>query len=507
MTGAIYYLEFSDIPPSIKYHHRSKEVNYWNKILPELAKNRSLNYNTVKQLKPTLNPTIKYAKNVPPFLYPKPITISNGLQSALFQKSKYAEPSKEIYGVVQYKADDDAEPRDKTDNIEFGTIKTKEPEIQTGTTMNILIAVGGVFLLVNVVLFVGLYYRCIRLKHIQSNQKRNLEEPEISETSSTKRRKLEEGCNLMKMISKSSKSEDTYEAVKTSEGSSKSKLTRQMSSSTIDPHTKVRDWIANEIVHKYSPRIFRNAKRPFMLKRQFSTQKEDDTKTTIAETKIFESNSTLGRSPTRPVSPVDDKKQAKSTPIKKKPEKVSVAVDATPSGRGSSVLMQQPIELTKSLDYPNFHPEFDKSLRRSATLDNFFNPKKSQALRRSSTSINLEIQPIETIKIEHHHSRSEPVQDLYQGINSDKPKTLKTFSQDINVTCRDEDEEELKPLTPEESLMYIKRRNFPKVLPDFPGETKQSLAHKRRSMPASSVLYKPIHDYGSASQPNSPAGI
>lgn len=463
-------------------------------------------------MKSTQTPNIQYAKNVPPFIYPKPISKYSVGKNNYVKPNKYPVSVSEetnnnkVYGIVHYKADEDNASREKMlSNMEYGKIKTKEPEIKSGTTMNVLIAVGAVFLLVNVILFVGLYYKCIRLKSVESNRKRDCEEPEISETSSSKRQKFDGGCNLMKMISKSSKSEDTYEAVKTSEGSSKTKLTRQMSASTIDPHTKVRDWIANEIVNKYSPRIFRSAKRPFMLTRQFSTIRKEVEEIKESNPKIYESNSTLGKSPTRPVSPVEDKVFLKSI-IKKKPEKVSVAVDATPSGRGPSVLMQQPIELTKSLDYPNFHPEFEaSSLRRSATLDNFLNPRKSQTFRRSSTSINLEIQPIETIKIEHHHSRSEPVQDLYDELNKNRPKTLKTFSQDVNVTSRDDDDDEIKPLTPEESLMTIKRRNFPKVLPDFP-ETKQSLAHKRRSMPAPNVLYRPIHDTFSNSQPNSPSG-
>ncbi|KAJ8977445.1 hypothetical protein NQ317_007801 [Molorchus minor] len=49
--------------------------------------------------------------------------------------------------------------------------------------------------------------------------------------------------------------------------------------------------------------------------------------------------------------------------------------------------------------------------------------------------------------------------------------------------------------------MTIKRRKFPKVLPDHPG--REALNHKRRSMPAHG-LFLPIPESSSFSQPNSP---
>lgn len=475
-----------------------------------MSKNTTIDFGLFRPIKTTQR-TVEFAKRFPPFINPKPI-VKNTISDTGFKKHYVPE---DVYGKVHYKVDEkDAASGPMMDNMQYGNIQTREPETKSGNTTTLLITGCAIFLLVNVVVFAALYYKCIRLKKQNVNQKRSFEDAEQPESSYAKRRKLDQsslpGCNLMKIINKSPQSEDTYEAVKTKESSNKSKLTRQVSSSTIDPHTKVRDWIASEVIQKCSPRFFRSPKRPFLLTRQFGMQKDEPKE---IETKMHESNSTLGRSPTRPVSPVEETKEIKCSYIpkpftnKRKPEKVSVAVDATPSGRGISVLMQQPIELTKSLDCPVFDPEHDVPLRRSATLDNFFNTRNSQTLRRSSTSINLKFRPIEeptVIKITHQHSRSDPAQDSHGSPSYEPTKKLQTFSRDINVTSRDEKDQYQKPLSPEEALMTIKRRNFPKVLPDLPGESKQSLAHKRRSMPAPSHLFLPIPEVSFSSQPTSP---
>ncbi|KAJ8943631.1 hypothetical protein NQ314_009695 [Rhamnusium bicolor] len=368
-----------------------------------------------------------------------------------------------------------------------------------------LVIIGGLFLVANLILLVILYFKCYKNK--KNNSPKLEEAEEITEEEKQKNDEeafLVNGCNIVRMINKSSKSDDTYAAVKSS-STSKSKLSRQMSSSTIDAHTKVRDWITQEIVYKYSPRFLRRPKHSHHTKIKIPAQEEASSQN---ETEKY---SSLGRSPTRPVSPSDEP-TFKPTPMKTstitrpktaKPAKVSVAIDATPTGRGNSVLMQQPIKMTKSLDCPDLKPDTEIPLRRSITLEDF-SPRvvdNKKELRKSTTSINLkysEVQPT-IIKIDHGYSKSEPVQDL----NYTHMRKLKTFdpNSDVNVTSRDDKEQLPMPLTPEESLMTIKRRKFPKVLPDHPG--REALIQKRRSMPAHS-LFLPIPESSSFSQPNSP---
>ncbi|CAH0557834.1 unnamed protein product [Brassicogethes aeneus] len=499
------YLQLK-IPPQYAEHYRSREMIYWNDVFPELAKYKE-NISTPRPF-PRKFPNIPRGRPPPLFVFhnfsdPDKIAPNYPYRKyENFLKPLETQPPKDVYGVIQTIG------RDRPYNIEektYGVLQSSPEEtanvqeVQQGSSFNLLI-VGGLFIIVmlNILILAGLYYKCYKVKCKNSLPKQNEtteikdEEPKNNEDA------LENGCNIVKIIrSSSSKSEDIYEGTKSESRKSKVKLTRQLSNSTIDAHTKVRDWITQEIVNKYSPR--------FLRRNRHASVKIPKSCANNISLDLTEKDSTLGRSPTRPVSTEILKVEPSTSyaTVNSKPKKVSVGVDATPTGRGSSVLMQQPIELTKSLDYDHYHPENEVPLRRSMTLEDF-SPRTvdcKKELRKSTTSINLkftpEIHPT-IVKIEHSHSRSEPVEDMY-GFT--KVNRLKTFdpNADINVTSRDNIE--TIPLTPEESLMTIKRRNFPKVLPDHPG--REALAHKRRSMPAH-CLFLPIPENPSFSQPNSP---
>lgn len=219
---------------------------------------------------------------------------------------------------------------------------------------------------------------------------------------------------------------------------------------------------------------------------------------------------------------------------KSKLPKISVAIDATPATRTESILNQVPIELMKIIE----------------TAKNEYEPGSQQLMTP------------EVVVIEHHHSRSDPLpmesvlrtmkpnfstprihesdsgsaNSLYAkinpklksrlprpgvgtGANAEAPlpeeskrenpqdeeiyvKTgpiLTTFgTSDVNVTCR-EPTTERECISPEEALKTIKRRNYPKVLPDI---------EKRRSLPAPSSLFVPkqyansLQDYRSGNRVN-----
>lgn len=217
---------------------------------------------------------------------------------------------------------------------------------------------------------------------------------------------------------------------------------------------------------------------------------------------------------------------------KSKLPKISVAIDATPATRTESILNQVPIELRRSIEVSK---EYEPSVR---DYDQLMTP--------------------EVIVIEHHHSRSDPLpmenvlkttmpnfsapriyesdtesaNSLYAKINpklksrlprpgptnvetptSDQLKyenppeeiyvktgpILTTFgTNDVNVTCR-EPIVERECISPEEALQTIKRRNYPKVLPDI---------EKRRSLPAPNSLFLPkqhansLKDYKSGNRMN-----
>ncbi|KAI4466095.1 neuroligin [Holotrichia oblita] len=495
---------YLDVPHWVGRHYRGSKMRYWNEEFPHLQSRGTLFD------KPTRPPPPERFPDLP---LPPPFIVTT-------EKLPIGSTATERNPVHFFPT-----PPQRFDVPTGATASLKPPQKGENTT-NIIVTAGALFLLVNLIIFSYMYYKCVVRK--RRNLKRNIEDHmDVLEIGTEKVAKISpvgNGCSLMKMItSKSTRSEDTYEAVKTHEStSSRRKLTRQISSSTIDAHTKVRDWIAQEIVHKYSPKLFRKTKRQNSSEAKHSKngkKKKDKKIDEINEAVVIEDNykitgssSTLGQSPTRPVSPVDHAKEVPKVSMipvhthkSKKAEKISVAVDATPAGRGSSVMRQQPIELSKSLDYSSFDSGTDTEapLIRANTVDDLFSFNSGgTASQKSLTSINVTLAPVEEptiIRIEHGHGKSDNSSTNSIG------RRLKTFDPDINVTSRD-DSLFSTPLTPEESLLAIKRRNFPKVLPDLSGDNKQNTTHKRRSMPAPNNLFLPIPENPSLSQPNSPTG-
>ncbi|CAG9853637.1 unnamed protein product [Phyllotreta striolata] len=429
------YLEL-DIPPQPGQHYRASKVKYWNEIFPTITENF-----TFGAAHPTKSPI---HRTPPPWLYNNlPNTPTANPKNIYENFRKPLKHSPSVFGTVVTSGN---RPDNIEENIYGKVIESFPEEVKQSSTMNIVAVAGGLFLLANVVLLIIVYYKC-------KKKRKNLTTPPAAEDKKFRADTddyMLNGCNIVRMINKSSVNDDTYEAV-SPDTSPKYKLTRQMSGSTIDAHTKVREWITQEIIQKYSPRILRKNRKD-----------ESDNRHSIVHNK-----SLLPQE-------IDIPKETAmktSTITRPKIPKVSVGIDATPSGRGQSVLRQEPIEIMKSFDYSYIDNEAKPSLRRSITLDDV-SPMESPEYHNEPT----------LIKIEHKHSNSDPVQDvIYSQI-----KKLKTFNpegDDINVTSR-EDNNAASPLSPEESLDMIRRRKFPKVLPDYPDR----LINNRRSMPVCALI-------------------
>lgn len=486
----------SAVPPLIGNKYRAQLMIYWNHNLPLILKNHTSSISEHNTIPPFLQ-TRRNPENNPnnvPFTFAKPNrhTFTNRIPT-----------STPVFGRVLTKPSD--RETDKEDMFgmrnEYGRFVTAAPSQEErshiGIVMSSIIIVCLILLIGNVIVCAVLYYKRTKLKMEERNLKRQYEDMQnanldLETGGNTLREKMPltplpvsdtttQGCNVMKMIRQSTKSEDTYEAVKASEGSSQRfKLTRQISSSTLDPHTKVRDWIAHEIVQRCSPRFLRKTRH------QHSTEhrRKDSVNKTPKSVKKSSPLDANASPPTRPVSPECKNSSVASS---QKPRKVSVGIDATADARSSSVLKQEPIELTKSVDSGS--PPVPGRIRRSMTLEDFtLEEKERPALKRQSsiTDLTLPKQPIgedRIIKINHQYSRSDPV-DTTVTLS---PK-LKTFdpNEDINVTSKDEIPN--NSLSPEEALQTIKRRNFPKVLPDFPTDTDYNSSMKRRSLPAHHLL-------------------
>lgn len=561
------------------YHKYDKEGDYKQKI------NSGENFGQFSKF--SRPPTDKYSKSEDPY---------NAIRNI-------KQPNRPVPGLmdgplVKFKPE-------KGIGLEEPETTTKENEFfmqKSALTVNLIVGAGILFLLFNVIAFAVLYYKKSRLKSREREIKRlnscgNGDFPEIEDNLYDKEIKEEstKGCSVFK--SKKNKNEDFYEPVKNNqyEGcktpksddsggfGQRFKLRRQMSSSTLDAHTKVRDWIAQEIVQRCSPSFLRktndikeeqktsnsnsniinllvkneqindvsipkpNCKKGFLTgslrtdtdstlsaaarEKQTKTnhvRKASDSETKAHSTKTKPESAKSSKQSTAVSSKSGKSKRSNEKDLSNgslrktdKPQKVSVAVDATPATRSSSVLKQQPIEFSKSLDYCFYDDQINRCstpLRRSQTVEDFIKRDSRESLKDNvyKSTVNLKLstdEPSEVIKIVHKHSRSDPVKDLNYAemlpINSNyKPSSFNTFStiqppvafrNDINVTSRDE--RDMPSLTAAEALMTIKRRNYPKVLPDLPkpGEIMPTLAQKRLSLPPQNhLIFSPMSEDSSS---------
>ncbi|XP_077295695.1 uncharacterized protein LOC143917932 [Arctopsyche grandis] len=613
-------------PLFVNSHYRNRYMQYWNNELPQMLENYTkpptIDYdNQIKTPKSNSRP-IHYAvpssemsQKVPIYSESRPSDTSSREKFGKF--SKFLTPSfdqktnqEDIYKALKNMEKPNRPisglrdgPLDKLKGSGFNIpmppilmqetsedATTKKDDIfiqKSALTMNLIVAAGILFLLINIIAFAILYYKKSRLKSREREMKRmnscvngdfpenedNIYDKEIKEDNAN-------GCSVFK--SKKSKTDDFYEPVKNQQyGESKTpksddsggfgqrfRLRRQMSSSTLDAHTKVRDWIAQEIVQRCSPSFLRkndeikeeqkansndyiinllvkneqinDAPKPNckigsltgslrattdstlsigaqekQAKSNHFTKPNDKTKKQALKNKA-ESGKSSKQSTGVSSKSVKSKNSASNGSLRKteKPQKVSVAVDATPATRSSSVLEQEPIEFSKSLDYCFTDDGINRcstSLRRSQTVEDIIKRSSQESLNNQrnnvfKSTVNLKLssgEPSEVIKIVHKHSISDPVKDVNYtemlpiGAIQNKPSSFNTFStiqppvafrNDINVTSRDE--RRLPILTPAEALMTIKRRNYPKVLPDFPkpGDVMPNLAQKRLSLPPQNHL-------------------
>lgn len=202
---------------------------------------------------------------------------------------------------------------------------------------------------------------------------------------------------------------------------------------------------------------------------------------------------------------------------KSKLPKISVAIDATPATRTESVLNQVPIELTKGVEAaneyePNFHQNQELMTPQVVVIEhhhsrsdplpmenvlntmkpNFSTPRIYESDSGSASSLYARINPKLKSRLPRPGMATNvvtplPEQSLYESpldeeIYLKTGLSLTTFGTgDVNVTCR-EPTTERECISPEEALRTIKRRNYPKVLPDI---------EKRRSLPAQSSLFSP----------------
>jgi hypothetical protein len=345
------------------------------------------------------------------------------------------------------------------------------PEVETGSSsslaMSIVIVIGVCLLLVNLCAFAGLYYKRDRLRVQERLMKKRYEDVEPTNNLElyVNQTKTEENDdehitalqmkgrnnNIKKSKKNQASGEELYEAVRSRDktldgrdgaveeddgGESSFKrwqLSRQCSASTMDPHTKVREWIAHEIVQRCSPRFLRRAKFQLQTQANRSVLQKDSSFDTSIDQLSSAVMTAENREPNAS-SPALSKPTTTTTLQRAKVKKVSVAVDATPAARSASVLKQIPVEqMSKSMEDLGGERNISISvegtkteLKRSHTCTESLatsssspvpshSPQRDTVLRRSTTSINLQACPPilkkqnNSLNVVHQHSKSDPV--------------------------------------------------------------------------------------------------
>ncbi|XP_050461016.1 uncharacterized protein LOC126856509 isoform X2 [Cataglyphis hispanica] len=484
------------IPPNIGTHYRTAEMQFWNEDLPNLLRHPN---------KDISGPTRSRGPR------PQILDFADGI-------GKYANTTAnrkyETYGARYTTPSNTFSNTDKPFSIaittdgSIGERSTVETDtLKSSSTMIMVIVFFVVFILINFTAFLYIYYKKQSVKGKEKSLKRRASE---KKDDSVKRSKTDKHENHYGQLGyKSDSKPDLNDVIKNDKAydnnsnfGRRSKLSRQNSSSTIDTHIKVREWIQQEIVHRCSPRFLRKTRETLQKEHQEKLNKQQqEEKQRIIEEALKEKKD----------EPIYDENPALVVRPGKKSKlpKVSVAIDATPATRTESILNQVPIELMRSIDVSNeYEPSADQLMTpeviviehhhsRSDPLPmenvlktmmpNFSTPRIYESDTESANSLYAKINP----KLKSRLPRPGPTnvevsnQSKYENppgeeIYIKSGPILTTFGTgDVNVTSRDPIVER-ECISPEEALQTIKRRNYPKVLPDI---------EKRRSLPAPSSLF------------------
>ncbi|XP_072935523.1 uncharacterized protein [Epargyreus clarus] len=557
-----------DMPPFISSLYRSNYTNFWIEKLP----NKMSRYVVDPMFQFTLAPAPTSPRPKPAYVQPQQritdpirkiwapqIVNPSHYSSATFGKMRpYSPPEQRpdtdmIYREIQsIKTPSRPVPPNLMEKAIHTTSKptVNMPVKTSSATITLIISLGVLFLAVNISICAVLYFkkRKLRLQEqtFQTTRHSRAEIGEVdvigqksSKDDKSALQSFKNGCSVIKSMSLNKMRANSKKAKKEVCKTPKSddsggfrerfQLRRHLSTSTLDAHTKVRDWIANEVMHRCSPGILRKSNsdlnektmsvpKPFtrseellsdmkkskneplkvneelsskvlLSKKSHLSRNKTSEKTT--STSALDSHSSIGSNKHSIMSKHTEKsneslKSKGNESIKS--NKVSVAIDATPAARTNSILNQEPIEFSKSfeLNEPK-HSNTENKLQRSKTeYDSSkdiieIKPIKQDEKKIFTNVVTLSLERDRPLKISHKHSTSDPVTDVnYEMLMKQMQKDAEianilppiTFRNDVNMTSR-EDKTQKQPLSAEESLLTIKRRNFPKVLPDLPKSQKR----------------------------------
>ncbi|KAI4493267.1 hypothetical protein M0802_009555 [Mischocyttarus mexicanus] len=527
------------IPPKLGSHYRFAEMQFWNEYLPNMLRHPSKDiprFNRPKGPRPSI---LDFADGIGKY--------ANGSSDRNYDIHGSWMTTKTPSSITESNFEEkpliNMFPTTNLPNLDSTTSESNS--VKSSSVITIMIGFGVIFLIINLSAFIYFYLKRQATKNNEKPLKRRIsQKDELSKRPKTEKQDNHYGDLGYKSDSKPDlneviKSDKAYD--NNSNFGRKSKLSRENSTSTIDTHIKVREWIQQEIVHRCSPRFLRKTRETLAKEHQAKLTKreeeEEEEKWRLKEEALKmgkKEEPIYDESPTIVVRPGKKSKTgaAGATAVTATAAaKVSVGIDATPATRTESILNQIPIELSKnedtsfvdkindeqSFDYPitsdscnqfqmtpqvvviEHHHSRSDPLPMDTILrtmkPNFSSPRIYESDSGSASSLYAKINPKskariprtnlerndETIEIEQTNNNPEEIYVKSTKLTTFGTNNNNTSVSDVNVTCR-EPTIEREYVSPEEALRTIKRRNYPKVLPDI---------EKRRSLPVPTTLFLP----------------
>lgn len=223
------------IPPEIGFRYRRDEMKFWNEYLPELIRNPKSEPPPIRRPKKPRPTILDYADGLTK-LPNQGQSVTSRLPSLMNEEYPRTETGGE------------------TVTVEDPPATTESSPTKNSSMMPLVVGFGIVFLMMNLMAFFYIYCRRQGLRAKEKSLKRRLSQKDDG----SKRSKLDKQPEKnVELGQKRDSKPDLNEVLKNDKAydnnsnfGRRSKLSRQNSSSTIDTHIKVREWIQQEIVHR-----------------------------------------------------------------------------------------------------------------------------------------------------------------------------------------------------------------------------------------------------------------
>lgn len=419
------------IPPVVSKNYRQQYMSFWNQNIGERLSGDQQPVHTTSE-RPQYNNTTAFSKPMVPHVnYYLDKTTENPIRQLQYLLHRAVPNRSDMYqtqSTVETPriTDQVSTSPENTDNNKVVVLGDNKIVVKADSTLNVLIAIFIIFLVINVIV-ITVYV--VRRNYFKKNLKRKLDVLSIDGTTDEELKrsnKFNDGDESLILDIVRRKNE--YVPVKRYHSPINGfLLSRNYSTSTVDTHTKVSDWITQE-VNRQSPNF--RSKSPSFLN-------------------LFNG---------------------------KKSDKINGDINGILGTHGDIIRRQEPVELIKSHSC-----EIKAGDCQNLSNMNLSNGKIESFQRNNIPQKDLKESILNPVAVSYPDEKTshEQITSFIDNID------VNVTSRD---EC---DGASHFPLSPEETLQIIQMRNYPKVLPKYPNMSSEyvsSSSFKRRSMPSYQLL-------------------